>query len=110
MGPTDGEIESQGALAQRLAAVGFVLPGSLIVRSVRCGKANCRCRAEEPQLHGPYFQWTRTTSTGTPTRHLTAELAERYRSWFDNAAQLRRTVDQLQALSASIFERDLSDE
>jgi len=37
-----------------LAQGSHVLPGSLVERTVRCGKANCRCHAEPPELHGPY--------------------------------------------------------
>jgi hypothetical protein len=32
------------------------LPGSLVVRSLRCGRQNCACHAEPPRLHGPYVQ------------------------------------------------------
>ena len=39
---------------------GPVLPGSLIERTMRCGKANCHCHAEPPELHGPYLQWSYT--------------------------------------------------
>ncbi|MDP9317549.1 MAG: hypothetical protein M3O94_00445, partial [Actinomycetota bacterium] len=39
---------------------GYALRGSLASRFMRCGKANCRCKAEPPLLHGPYLHWTRT--------------------------------------------------
>ena len=47
-------------LAAELAGLDHVLPGSLLHRWMRCGKTNCRCKADPPTLHGPYFQWTRT--------------------------------------------------
>ena len=34
---------------------GFILPGTLTERMTRCGYTNC-CRADPPQLHGPYHQ------------------------------------------------------
>ncbi len=30
-------------LASRLAEVGFISPGSLVVRETSCGKPGCRC-------------------------------------------------------------------
>lgn len=87
------------ALATEIAALGWVLPGSLTERFTRCGNPTCRCRAEPPQLHGPYPTWTRKVDNKTVTRTLTAEQAERYRPWFDNARRLRKLLNELEALS-----------
>jgi hypothetical protein len=46
-------------LAAAIAAIGAVLPGSIVIRQMRCGKANCRCKADPPTFHGPYIQWPR---------------------------------------------------
>jgi len=105
-GPTAAERRRQTTLARRLDEAGFVLPGSLISRQMRCGKTNCRCHGEPAELHGPYLQWTRTAEGKTLTRLLPEELAERYRGWFDNARRLRQTVSELEALSVVIVERD----
>lgn len=105
-GPTTAERRRQTVLARRLAEAGFVLPGSLITRNMRCGKDNCRCHGEPPELHGPYQQWSRTTGGKTLTRLWPDDLAERYRGWFDNARRLRETITELEALSVVIAERD----
>jgi hypothetical protein len=105
-GPTPAEERKQAALARRLAQAGFVLPGTLFARQMRCGKANCRCHDEPPELHGPYLQWTRSAEGKPLTRMLGTELAESYRGWFDNAQRLRETLRGLEELSISIVERD----
>ena len=105
-GPTAAERRRQAALARRLTEAGFVLPGSLITRHMRCGKTNCRCHGDTPELHGPYLQWTRTAEGKTLTRLLPDDVADRYREWFDNARRLRDTVSELEALSVTIAERD----
>ncbi len=105
-GPTAAERRRQAALAGRLDQAGFVLPGSLITRQMRCGKANCRCHGEPAELHGPYLQWTRTAEGKTLTRLLPDAVADRYRGWFDNARRLRETISELEALSVAIVERD----
>lgn len=105
-GPTPAERRRQAALARRLAEAGFVLPGSLFTRQMRCGKPNCRCHDEPPELHGPYQQWTRTAGGKTLTRLLPDQVADRYQGWFDNARRLRDTITELEALSVTVAERD----
>jgi hypothetical protein len=86
-------------ITAEIAALGWALPGSLTERFTRCGKPTCRCRAEPPQLHGPYTTWTRKVDNKTVTRTLTAEQAERYQPWFDNARRLRELLAELEVLS-----------
>jgi hypothetical protein len=45
-------------LAAQLAEIGFIASGSIVVRYTRCASAGCRCRADPPQRHGPYYQWS----------------------------------------------------
>jgi len=106
VGPTPAEQRRQAELAGRLSEAGFVLPGSVLTRYMRCGKANCRCHDDPPQLHGPYLQWNRMAEGRTLTRQLSTDLAERYQEWFDNAHQVRLTINELEALSVTIIERD----
>ncbi|EQD67909.1 hypothetical protein B1B_05771, partial [mine drainage metagenome] len=66
-------------LIAALEQIDVVLPGSVVVRNMRCGKPGCRCRAEPARLHGPYISWTRSVGGKTVTRYLTEEQYERYR-------------------------------
>ena len=85
-------------LAASMGHIDGVLPGSVVVRHLRCGKANCACKADPPHLHGPYIQWTRTVEGKTVTKILSPEQAERYRPWFDNARRLRDLTAALEAV------------
>lgn len=105
-GPTRAEQRRQETLARRLSETGFVLPGRLITRYMRCGKVNCRCHADVPELHGPYVQWNRSVEGRTLTRLLPGEVAQRYQGWFENANRLSTTLHELEALAVSIVERD----
>lgn len=96
----------QRRIATALAGIGLALPGSLTVRAYRCGKANCRCRAEPPQLHGPYAFWTRKVDAKTVTRILSDDELAEYQPLFDNARKLRALVSQLQDLTLQIVEAD----
>jgi hypothetical protein len=92
-----------GPDAVDLTAVDYALPGTLGRRFMRCGKANCRCKADPPALHGPYLHWTRTVAGKTVTRTLTEEQANRYQPWFDNARRLRQLLTELEARSLQVF-------
>jgi hypothetical protein len=94
--------------AAELTGIGYALPGTLARRFMRCGKANCRCKADPPILHGPYLHWTRTVAGKTRTRTLTEEQASRYQPWFDNARRLRKVITDLEAQSLKAF-RDAED-
>ena len=79
------------------------LPGTLARRFMRCGKTNCRCKADPPILHGPYWHWTRTIAGKTQTRTLTEEQAQRYQTWFDNARRLRELLTDIEERSLRAF-------
>ncbi len=90
--------------AQLAAAAGPALPGTLTVRAYACGKQNCRCHADRPQLHGPYAEWTRKINGKTVTRRLTpAELAA-WQPLFGNARKMRTLLTGLQELTLAIIE------
>jgi hypothetical protein len=90
-------------LAADLTGSGYALGGTLASRYMRCGKTNCRCKAEPPVLHGPYLHWTRTVAGKTVTRTLTPEQALRYQPWFDNARRLRELLADLETRSLRAF-------
>jgi hypothetical protein len=101
---TRTQAAQQRRIAAALAEIGYALPGSLTVRAYRCGKANCRCRAEPPQLHGPYAFWTRKVDGKTVTRMLSDDELAEYQPMFDNARKLRRLVRELQQLTLQLVE------
>ncbi|MGO9301568.1 MAG: DUF6788 family protein [Acidimicrobiales bacterium] len=92
------------AIAEALAEIDGLLPGSVVVRHMRCGKPACVCKAVPPAMHGPYIQWTRTVRGKTVTRYLTEEQLGRYQSWFDNARRLKDLVAKLEIASLQALE------
>jgi hypothetical protein len=92
-------------LIEFLAQDNHILPGSLVERAVRCGKANCRCHAEPPELHGPYLQWSYTRENKRFTRWLSTEQQERYRPRINAARQLRELVSDLERMEIQSVER-----
>lgn len=86
-------------LAARVGQLGFISPGSLMRRHTFCGKPGCRCQADPPQPHGPYYQWTRKVAGKTVTTRLSATEAAHYAEWIDNQRELRRLVAEMEQIS-----------
>jgi hypothetical protein len=98
--------QRQRELLAELADIGFCLPGSLNTRKLRCGNPRCRCKADPPQLHGPYTYWTRKVAGRTVAQLLSPEQAERYRPWIVNDRRLREIVSELETLAVQTAQTD----
>lgn len=94
------------SIGQSLGALSYVLPGTLTRRETRCGRPDCKCHADPPRLHGPYWSWTRKVAAKTVTRLLSDDQVEDYRLWLDNARRIRSLLRELEALSVAIVEAD----
>lgn len=91
-------------LAAQLADLGYIAAGSITRRSTRCGTPGCRCHADPPQLHGPYYQWTAKVNGKTITRRLSDEEAELYKQWIGNDRQLRAILTQMRQVAGQATE------
>ena len=92
------------ALTAKLTEVGFISPGSLVIRETSCGKQGCRCQADPPRRHGPYHQWSRAVAGKTVSRRLTEPEADLYRQWIANRRHLEQIVTEMQKISAAAGE------
>ena len=82
-----------------LLADALPLPGSLVARHNRCARRDCRCRADPPELHGPYPAWTRKVDGKTVTRSLNPQQVARYQPWIEANQRLRELVTELHQLA-----------
>ena len=104
--PTRSEAQRVAKEIARVARAGPLLPGTITRRHTRCGRDGCRCMADPPTLHGPYWSWTRKIDRKTVTRYLSDDEARVYEAWFDNAKRLRGLIDELEALGLRAVEGD----
>ena len=96
-------------IAERIADLGFISAGSITSRYTRCATANCRCRADPPQPHGPYWQWTAKVNGKTVTRRLSPAQARLYQQWIDNDRELRSLIAQMRDIAAKATHLLLND-
>jgi len=94
-------------LAAQLATIGLVHSGSVTRRYTHCGTPGCKCHADPPQPHGPYYQWTAKENGKTITRRLNGTEAELYQEWIDNDRQLRRILQQMRQIAVKAAELKL---
>ena len=87
-------------IAEQLAGIGLICSGSVTRRYTRCGTASCKCHADPPQPHGPYYQWTAKVDGKTVTRRLTPAEATLYQEWIANDRQLRHLIQQMRQVAA----------
>jgi len=96
-------------LAEHIADIGFIAAGTITRRHTRCGKPNCRCHADPPRLHGPYYQWTAKVDGKTVTKRLTENQAQLYQQWIDNDRKLRALIKQMRHVAAKATELTLNE-
>jgi hypothetical protein len=94
-------------LKRSIADVGLIRRGSVVQRFMPCGKPGCSCQADPPQLHGPYYQWTRKSGGKTVTVRLTRDEAALVKRWIANGRQLYKTVADLEKVAHRLTERAL---
>src|SRR5665213_98069 len=87
-------------LAAQIAEIGIVAAGSVTQRYTRCTSAGCRCNADPPTLHGPYWQWTAKVNGKTVTKRLTERKAQLYQQWIGNDRRIRALLDQIRKVDS----------
>ena len=106
MRPDPDDAAKARRIGAELARLRYVLPGSVSARYTRCGRGGCRCMADPPRPHGPYWWWTRKVNAKTVTKILTDDQYADYRPWFDNARRAKELLAELEALSLAKVEAD----
>jgi hypothetical protein len=94
-------------LATELATIGLIHSGSITRRYTRCATPGCKCHADPPQPHGPYYQWTAKVNGKTVTRRLNESEADLYQQWIANDRQLRHIIQQMRQIAAKATELKL---
>lgn len=87
-------VERRNAIAQRIAELGDLRPGSLSSTTGRCGKPNCHCHRPSHRGHGPNLRLTYKVDGKTFSESLStpaaARKAEREVAEFRHFQQLSR--------------------
>ncbi len=91
-------------LARQILELGFVQQGTVVRRHTYCQTPGCRCHADPPRPHGPYWQWTRYASGKTITRRLDERQARLYKEWMANRRRLAEIIAEMELVGAHAAE------
>jgi hypothetical protein len=91
-------------LAAQIAEVGFISPGTLVQRYTTCGNPDCRCAGDPPDLHGPYWHWSKAVAGKTINRTVSEEQVPLYQQWIANRRRLRQIIAEIEKVSEQATE------
>jgi hypothetical protein len=78
-------------LKKEVQQLEFFCTGTVLARTVLCGRPNCACRTDPAKRHGPYWEWTYKVHAKTVHVRLTAATGPLYQA----ATQQRRKLQTL---------------
>lgn len=90
------------AIKRQIVALGPLRPGTLSQQYNVCGRAICRCKADPPQKHGPYYQLSYTWRRKSRTHFVREEELAQIQHELANYERLRELLDEWIDLSLEI--------
>ena len=81
-------------LKRAMVRLGDLRPGKLSQQYNVCGKADCRCKADPPQKHGPYYQLSFTRNGKSSTQFVRKEDLAVVRLQSRNYQRLQELIDR----------------
>jgi len=91
-------------IKEELLALGDLRPGSLSKQYNVCGTPGCRCKADPPKKHGPYYQISWTRNGKSTTRFVRRPYLPEVRREIKTYRRLQSLVNQWIDLSTQICE------
>jgi Family of unknown function (DUF6788) len=90
-------------IKQEITGLGADLqPGLLTQQYNVCGKAGCRCKANPPQKHGPYYQLSFTRKGKSRTQFVKREDVSLLQQQVRNYQRLKTLMDRWVALGMAL--------
>jgi hypothetical protein len=91
-------------IKRELCEIGELRPGVLSKQYNVCGQPSCRCKADPPRKHGPYYQLAWARHGRNTTRFIRESDAPRVRKELKNYERLQTLVDKWIGLSLELCE------
>lgn len=81
-------------LKLELVGLGDMRPGSLSTQYNVCGTPGCKCKADPPQKHGPYYQVSFTRKGKSSSKFVKKEDLPEVRRQLKNYERMKQLVDR----------------
>jgi hypothetical protein len=106
---SESRLERQVERVKReIAKLGELRPGSLSTQYNVCGTPGCRCKADPPKKHGPYYQISYTRKGKSSSRFVRKEDLATVRRQLKNYQRLKVLVERWVDLAAQLATLRLS--
>jgi len=89
-------------IKHQIGKLGDLRPGALSKQYNICGTPNCRCKADPPVKHGPYYQISFTRHGKSSSQFVREEDLIEVQQQLENYRLLRDLVDEWITLSAQL--------
>ena len=89
-------------IKNQISELGDLRPGALSKQYNICGNSKCRCKADPPIKHGPYYQISFTRHGKSSSLFVREEDLDEVQQQLENYRQLRQLVDEWITLSAEL--------
>lgn len=89
-------------IKRQIAELGDLRPGALSKQYNICGTPNCRCKADPPVKHGPYYQISFTRHGKSSSQFVREDDLIEVQQQLENYRLLRDLVDEWVTLSAQL--------
>jgi hypothetical protein len=93
-------------LRKLLAEIAYFCKGTVLSRTLKCGRPTCPCATNPKSRHGPYFEWTYKVAGKTVHHRLSAQEAEVYTQGSTEYRKLKRILQSMEALSRRALARE----
>jgi len=90
------------SLKHQISELGDLRPGALSKQYNICGNPNCRCKADPPVKHGPYYQISFTRHGKSSSQFVREEDLVEVQQQLENYRLLRQLVDEWITLSGQL--------
>lgn len=97
-------------IKREIAELGPLRPGTLSQQFNVCGKPDCRCKANPPQKHGPYYQLSFTWQGRSSTHFVRREHLRIVEEQLRNYKRLRELVETWATLGMELSQLQLQHE
>ena len=109
MSRTRRQIETRiERIKREIGKLDRIHPGSLSQQYNVCGNAQCKCKADPPQRHGPYHQVSFSWRGKSSSRFVRKEELNRVKRELKNYQKLRELTDEWIELSMELTKLEKS--
>lgn len=92
-------------LKEALGELDYFCKGTVLSRTLKCGRATCPCATDPKRRHGPYFEWTYKVAGKTAHHRLSKQKAEIYMRGAAEYRKLKKLLGQMEEVSRRALAR-----